>query len=105
MPIYEYACQACGHQIEALQKMSDEPLTDCPQCGKPELKKLISAAGFQLKGTGWYVTDFKNKKAAADSGAKQGNGEGGKKETKAPKAGDSAKAGGGEKGTSAASAD
>ena len=60
MPIYEYECQACGHQYEALQKMSDDPLVDCPECKKPELKKLISAAGFRLKGGGWYETDFKS---------------------------------------------
>ena len=59
MPIYEYQCQACGHDMEAIQKMSDDALTVCPECGKPELKKLISAAGFQLKGSGWYETDFK----------------------------------------------
>ncbi len=61
MPIYEYQCQSCGHQLEKLQKMSDDPIKDCPECDKPELKKLISAAGFQLKGNGWYVTDFKDK--------------------------------------------
>ena len=60
MPIYEYQCAACGHQLEAIQKMSDAPLTDCPACGKPELNKLISAAGFRLKGGGWYETDFKS---------------------------------------------
>ena len=60
MPIYEYRCAACGHEIEALQKLSDAPLTECPSCHKPELKKLLSAAGFQLKGSGWYATDFKN---------------------------------------------
>ena len=59
MPIYEYECGACGHRLEVIQKMSDAALTDCPGCGKSELKKLISAAGFQLKGTGWYATDFK----------------------------------------------
>ncbi len=59
MPIYEYACKACDHRLEALQKMSDDPLTECPECGKPELKKLVSAAGFRLKGSGWYETDFK----------------------------------------------
>jgi len=62
MPIYEYECQACGHKKEALQKISDDPLTECPECGKPELKKLISAAGFRLKGAGWYETDFKSGK-------------------------------------------
>jgi len=59
MPIYEYRCGACGHELEKLQKMSDAPLTDCPECGQPELTKLISAAGFRLKGSGWYETDFK----------------------------------------------
>ncbi len=59
MPIYEYACESCGHRLEAIQKMSEAPLTDCPACGKPSLKKQISAAGFQLKGNGWYATDFK----------------------------------------------
>jgi len=62
MPIYEYECQACGHKKEALQKISDDPLVECPECGKPELKKLISAAGFRLKGAGWYETDFKSGK-------------------------------------------
>ena len=62
MPIYEYECQACGHKKEALQKISDDPLTECPECGKSELKKLISAAGFRLKGAGWYETDFKSGK-------------------------------------------
>jgi putative FmdB family regulatory protein len=59
MPFYEYQCDACGHDVEVLQKMSDAPLTDCPACGKPELRKLISAAGFRLKGGGWYESDFK----------------------------------------------
>lgn len=59
MPIYEYRCQACGHELEKLQKLSDAPLVDCPACGQPTLSKLISAAGFRLKGGGWYETDFK----------------------------------------------
>ena len=59
MPIYEYQCQACGHEHEALQKASAEPLTDCPACNQPQLVKKISAAGFRLKGGGWYETDFK----------------------------------------------
>ena len=66
MPIYEYRCAACGHQQEALQKVSDTPLTDCPKCGKPSLSKMVTAAGFQLKGSGWYATDFKSKAPAAD---------------------------------------
>ena len=59
MPIYEYECGACGHTFEAIQKMADEPLKYCPECNKDELKKLISAAAFRLKGGGWYETDFK----------------------------------------------
>ena len=59
MPIYEYQCQSCGHEMEKLQKMSDAPLTDCPECGYDTLQKKVSAAGFRLKGTGWYETDFK----------------------------------------------
>ena len=60
MPIYEYRCSACGHQDEHLQKVSEPPLSVCPSCGKPSYQKLLSAAGFQLKGSGWYVTDFKS---------------------------------------------
>ncbi|MBT8059374.1 MAG: zinc ribbon domain-containing protein [Xanthomonadales bacterium] len=59
MPIYEYQCNACGHELEKLQRMSDAPLTDCPDCGEAELRRLVSAAGFRLKGGGWYETDFK----------------------------------------------
>ena len=59
MPIYEYQCDDCGHQLEALQKISDDKLTDCPSCEKPALNKLISAVGFRLSGSGWYETDFK----------------------------------------------
>jgi putative FmdB family regulatory protein len=60
MPIYEYLCRSCGHEHEVIQKISDPALTDCPACNKPELTKKISAAGFRLKGGGWYETDFKN---------------------------------------------
>ena len=59
MPIYEYRCADCGFQEEYLQKVSEPPLTVCPSCGKPKFVKMISAAGFQLKGSGWYATDFK----------------------------------------------
>ena len=70
MPIYEYRCESCGHQLEALQRLSDNALVDCPACSKPALKKQISAAGFRLKGGGWYETDFKSgnkKNLAGDS--------------------------------------
>lgn len=60
MPIYEYQCESCGYQLEKLQKMSEAPLRDCPTCEKPALVKKISAAGFRLKGGGWYETDFKS---------------------------------------------
>jgi len=59
MPIYEYRCSACGHELETLQKLSEAPLLKCPACAKDTLTKLLSAAGFQLKGSGWYATDFK----------------------------------------------
>jgi len=61
MPIYEYRCSACGHHLEALQKMADAPLRKCPECGRSQLKRLVSASQFRLKGSGWYETDFKNK--------------------------------------------
>jgi putative FmdB family regulatory protein len=70
MPIYQYKCQDCEHQLEALQKMSDPLLVDCPSCGHPALRKQLTAAAFKLKGTGWYETDFKNsgKQAPAKNG-------------------------------------
>ncbi len=73
MPFYEYRCQACGHELEALQKMSDAPLVDCPACGEATLVKKVSAAAFRLKGGGWYETDFKanNKKNLAGEGSKE----------------------------------
>ena len=80
MPIYEYKCASCGHKKEVLQKMSDAPLTECPACGKPTLTKLISAAGFQLKGSGWYATDFKGgskAKPAKDDGSPKAAGKSG----------------------------
>ena len=61
MPIYAYQCQGCGHKLEKIQRLSDAPLTDCPQCNQASLKKQITAASFKLTGTGWYETDFKNK--------------------------------------------
>ncbi|MCU7918831.1 MAG: zinc ribbon domain-containing protein [Candidatus Thiodiazotropha sp. (ex Dulcina madagascariensis)] len=80
MPIYEYRCEACGHELEALQKMSDPVLSECPACNKDSLKKLISAAGFRLKGSGWYETDFKGN--GKEKGGKESVKERGKSETK-----------------------
>ena len=72
MPIYAYRCEACGFAKDVLQKMSDAPLTECTACGKQAFKKQVTAAGFQLKGSGWYVTDFRGGQsapAASESGA------------------------------------
>jgi len=85
MPIYEYRCSSCGHELEALQKFADAPLTDCPTCNAQALVKLVSAAGFQLKGSGWYATDFKgggSKPAAAKPAAAKPDGDGKAAETK-----------------------
>jgi putative FmdB family regulatory protein len=78
MPIYEYRCQSCDRELEVMQKLSDPELNDCPSCGKPALKKLISPVGFRLKGSGWYETDFKGKGgrknvATQDDGASSGD--------------------------------
>jgi putative FmdB family regulatory protein len=87
MPIYEYRCADCGFQEEYLQKVSEPPMTVCPKCGKPSLQKLLSAAGFQLKGSGWYATDFRSSgsrpKAEAKSDTKAEAKEDAKAETKA----------------------
>jgi putative FmdB family regulatory protein len=76
MPIYEYACKNCGHTLDELQKLSDEPLVDCPECGQAQLKRLLSAPRFRLKGAGWYETDFKKDKqrnlAKGEADAKAG---------------------------------
>jgi putative FmdB family regulatory protein len=69
MPIYEYQCDACEHKFEKLQKISDDPLKDCPACNEPKLNKLVSAAAFRLKGSGWYETDFKTGKKKNVSGS------------------------------------
>ena len=80
MPIYEYRCASCGFQSEYLQKVSDPVLSDCPKCGQATFRKLLTAAGFQLKGSGWYATDFKNsgakpaeKKTGGDAKADAGS--------------------------------
>jgi putative FmdB family regulatory protein len=75
MPIYEYRCEACGHQEEFLQRVSEPTLTDCPACHKPTFRKLPSAAGFHLKGSGWYATDFTNKTACREKGRGQVRGQ------------------------------
>jgi putative FmdB family regulatory protein len=71
MPIYAYRCAACGHSKDVLRRLSDAPLTDCPSCGAPRFQKQVTAAGFQLKGSGWYVTDFRD--GAAKKAAKPGD--------------------------------
>ncbi|WP_137917878.1 FmdB family zinc ribbon protein [Hydrogenophaga sp. 2FB] len=85
MPIYAYKCESCGHAKDVLQKMSDDPLSVCPACGQASFKKQLTAAGFQLKGSGWYVTDFRegNKPAATTPAA-------GAAETASKPAGDAA---------------
>lgn len=76
MPIYAYRCESCGHALDALQKVSDPVLTKCPQCGAEALRKQVTAAGFQLKGSGWYVTDFRGGSQPPASDAKSGSGAG-----------------------------
>lgn len=71
MPIYEYACQECHHRLDALQKIADAPLVDCPECGEPALKRQLSAPRFRLKGQGWYETDFKKDKQRNLHGEKE----------------------------------
>ncbi|MGB4116959.1 MAG: FmdB family zinc ribbon protein [Polaromonas sp.] len=73
MPIYAYKCESCGHSKDVLQKMSDAPLVDCPQCGAATFKKQLTVAGFQLKGSGWYVTDFRDGKGGADKPKESGS--------------------------------
>jgi len=75
MPIYQYACENCGHQMEAIQKMSDPVLVDCPACNEPSLRKQVTAAAFRLKGTGWYETDFKGSKKQTSTKTSDSNSE------------------------------
>jgi len=115
MPIYAYRCTNCGHSLDVLRKISDPALTDCPACGQPTLVKQVTAAGFQLKGSGWYVTDFRGDKKAggkpaegdaakadgkpdADGAAAKGSGD-------SAKNGDAAKSGEGGKAESAGKAE
>jgi len=93
MPIYEYQCEACGHVFDSLQKISEAPLTRCPDCGAEALKKLVSAPAFRLKGSGWYETDFKTgDKKNLDKTGKTDKTE--KKDKSGTKAGSSDKSGG-----------
>ena len=100
MPIYEYRCRACGFEKEYLQKLADAPIEACERCGQATMSKLVSAAGFQLKGSGWYATDFKNAgakpKPAAESDNKEPAGQGSEagKEGGAGKEGEAGKEGG-----------
>ena len=75
MPIYEYACASCDHHLEALQKISEDPLVFCPECGEESLRKMVSAAAFVLKGSGWYETDFKNSGKEKPKDAKASDGQ------------------------------
>ena len=88
MPIYGYQCRNCGHELDALQKMSDDPLTDCPACGEPQLKRQLSAPRFRLKGGGWYETDFKTDNKRNIAGDKSDSGGGDKSSGKDKKSGD-----------------
>lgn len=81
MPIYEYRCENCEHRLEMLQKISDDPAKTCPECNKDSLRKLVSAAAFKLKGTGWYETDFKDKKTGKETKNKPGTTSDNKKTT------------------------
>ena len=87
MPIYEYKCQSCGHYLEILQRISEEPLSTCPECKKNALKKLVSAPNFRLKGQGWYETDFKkdNQKNLAGNKEEKKSSKDKKSDEKAPK--------------------
>jgi len=86
MPIYHYVCGACSHELEVLQKISDDPLKECPDCGQPALRKQVTAAAFRLKGTGWYATDFKHQgKKPKDKQAKPDKGADGGKSSDAAK--------------------
>ena len=95
MPIYAYKCGSCGHAKDVLQKISDAPLTDCPACGKATFSKQLTAAGFQLKGSGWYATDFKGGSTASPSSAATSGGESASSSTETASASTDAPAAGG----------
>lgn len=90
MPIYEYACVSCDHHLEALQKMSEDPLVFCPECGEESLRKMVSAAAFVLKGSGWYETDFKNSGKEKPKDAKASDGQPASKTASDTKSGEGA---------------
>jgi len=90
MPIYEYACVSCDHHLETLQKMSEDPLVFCPECGEESLRKKVSAAAFVLKGSGWYETDFKNSGKEKPKDAKAGDGQPASKTSSDTKSGEGA---------------
>ena len=90
MPIYEYACASCDHHLEALQKISEDPLVFCPECGEESLKKMVSAAAFVLKGSGWYETDFKNSGKEKPKDAKASDGQPASKTASNTKSGEGA---------------
>ncbi|HSG66978.1 MAG TPA: zinc ribbon domain-containing protein [Gammaproteobacteria bacterium] len=109
MPIYEYRCDACGNELEALQKISDAPLTECPACASDRLRRLISKPSFRLKGSGWYETDFKSDKekkrnlaASKDDKPKSGDDKPAAKESKSDDGGAKAPSGKKDSGTAAA---
>jgi len=104
MPIYEYRCGNCGFEKEYLQKLSDPAITDCPSCGKPRMSKLVSAAGFQLKGTGWYATDFKGNGKAPGAKKDAAKGDSGESGADSGKTDGSEKTGGSDKAEAAAPA-
>ena len=103
MPIYEYRCDACGHYLDALQKIADAPLRDCPSCGESTLRRLVSAPNFRLKGSGWYETDFKSDKEVKrnlvdrpdDASGRKDQGESATGDGKSGKGGDESVKGGG----------
>ena len=90
MPIYEYACASCDHHLEALQKISEDPLVFCPECGEKSLRKMVSAAAFVLKGSGWYETDFKNSGKEKPKDAKASDGQPASKNASDTKSGEGA---------------
>ena len=107
MPIYEYRCDNCGHELEAIQKLSEDPLVTCPVCEQEKLKKKVSAAGFRLKGGGWYETDFKSGKkknvAGSEDSGKKASGEASSSDSSGEKSSSGEKTSEGKKGGEAKS--